>query len=99
MSTTTAPAQPFLPLVERGAWKELKSHFKKARAFSLRKLFKDDPKRGERLTLEAVGLFLDYSKNRVTDETLKLLVQLARESGLEERRDAMFRYYRKLKNS
>ena len=59
--------------------------------FSLRKLFKDDPKRGERLTLEAVGLFLDYSKNRVTDETLKLLVQLARESGLEERRDAMFR--------
>jgi glucose-6-phosphate isomerase len=90
MSTTTEPAQP-IPLVERRAWKELKSHYKKARAFSLRKLFKDDPKRDERLTLEAVGLFLDYSKNQVTDETLKLLVQLARESGLEERRDAMFR--------
>ena len=90
MSTTTEPAQP-IPIVERRAWKELKSHYKKARAFSLRKLFKDDPKRGERLTLEAVGLFLDYSKNQVTDETLKLLVQLAGESGLEERRDAMFR--------
>ena len=61
MSTTTEPAQP-IPLVERRAWKELKSHYKKARAFSLRKLFKDDPKRGERLTLEAVGLFLDYSR-------------------------------------
>src|SRR6516165_9560963 len=90
MSTTTEPAQP-IPLVERRTWKELKSHYKKARAFSLRKLFKDDPKRGERLTLEAVGIFLDYSKNRMTDETLKLLVQLARESRLEERRDAMFR--------
>jgi glucose-6-phosphate isomerase len=61
MSTTTEPAQP-IPLVERRTWKELKSHYKKARAFSLRKLFKDDPKRGERLTLEAVGLFLDYSR-------------------------------------
>jgi glucose-6-phosphate isomerase len=91
MSTATTQAQAILPLIERPAWKELKSHYKKARAFSLRKLFKDDPKRGERLTLEAVGLFLDYSKNRVTDETLKLLVQLARESGLEVRRDAMFR--------
>ena len=91
MSTAKVQAQPILPLVERPAWKELKSHYKKARAFSLRKLFKDDPKRGERLTLEAIGLFLDYSKNRVTDETLKLLVQLARESGLEECRDAMFR--------
>ena len=91
MSTSMTQAQPVLPLVERPAWKELKSHYKKARAFSLRKLFQEDPKRGERLTSEATGLFLDYSKNRVTDETLKLLVQLARESGLEERRDAMFR--------
>ena len=55
------------------------------------KLFADDPTRGERMTVEAVGLFLDYSKNRVTDETLKLLVQLADESGLRERIDAMFR--------
>jgi len=91
MSAATEQAQSILPLIERPAWKELKSHYKKARAFSLRKLFKDDPKRGERLTLEAVGIFLDYSKNRMTDETLKLLVQLARESRLEERRDAMFR--------
>ena len=66
MSTATVQAQPILPLVERPAWKELKSHYKKARAFSLRKLFKDDPKRGERLILEAVGLFLDYSKNAET---------------------------------
>ena len=57
----------------------------------LRELFADDPGRGERLTAEAAGLFLDYSKNRVTDETLKLLVQLAEESGLRERIDAMFR--------
>ena len=57
----------------------------------MRKLFADDPKRGERLTLEAVELFLDYSKNRVTEQTLALLMQLARESGVEERRDAMFR--------
>ena len=59
--------------------------------YYLRKLFADDPKRGERMTAEAVGLYLDYSKNRVTDETLKLLVQLAEESGLRERIDAMFR--------
>ena len=57
----------------------------------LRNLFADDPKRGERMTAEAVGLFLDYSKNRVTDETLKLLIELAEESGLRSRIDAMFR--------
>ena len=57
----------------------------------MRQLFADDPKRGERFTVEAVGLFLDYSKNRITDETLKLLLQLAEESGLRERIDAMFR--------
>ena len=57
----------------------------------LRKLFADDPKRGERLTAEAVGLYLDYSKNRITDETLQLLLQLAEESGLRARIDAMFR--------
>ena len=53
-------------------------------------MFSDDPKRGERLTLEAAGVYLDYSKNRVTDETLSLLVQLAEESRLRERIDAMF---------
>src|SRR6266850_1665089 len=62
-----------------------------ARELHLRKLFADDPTRGKRMTIEAVGLFLDYSKNRVTDETLKLLVQLADESGLRGLIDAMFR--------
>ena len=66
-------------------------HYKKIKAMHLRELFAADPKRGERLTAEAAGLFLDYSKNRITDETLKLLVQLAEESGLRERIDAMFR--------
>src|SRR5215468_4915405 len=76
---------------ERRAWNALVTHHEKVRDLHLRKLFADDPKRGERLTVEAVGLYLDYSKNRVTDETLKLLVQLADESGLRGRIDAMFR--------
>jgi glucose-6-phosphate isomerase len=75
----------------RPAWKALESHHGKVRELHLRKLFADDPKRGERLTTEAVGLYLDYSKNRVTDETLKLLLQLAEECGLRARIDAMFR--------
>ena len=84
-------AQGIAPLIERPAWKALKFHYETVRDEHLRKLFAEDPKRGERLAIEAAGLFVDYSKNRVTDETLRLLVQLARESGLEERRDAMFR--------
>jgi glucose-6-phosphate isomerase len=80
-----------LPLTERKAWKALEAHHKNIRDLHLRKLFADDPKRGERMTAEAVGLFLDYSKNRITDETLKLLLQLAEESGLRARIDAMFR--------
>jgi len=79
------------PLAQRPAWRALQSHYQAIRNEHLRKFFADDPERGERLTLDAVGLFLDYSKNRITDETLRLLVQLARESGLEEHRDAMFR--------
>jgi glucose-6-phosphate isomerase len=75
----------------RPSWKALESHHQKVRQSHLRKLFADDPKRGERLTTEAVGLYLDYSKNRITDETLKLLLQLAEESGLRARIDAMFR--------
>jgi len=63
----------------------------KVREFHLRQLFADDPKRGERMTAEAAGIYIDYSKNRITDETLKLLIQLAEESGLQERIDAMFR--------
>src|SRR5499426_1119361 len=79
------------PLAERKAWKTLEEHHKNIRKLHLRKLFADDPKRGERMTAEAVGLFLDYSKNRITDETLKLLVRLAEESGLRDRIEAMFR--------
>jgi glucose-6-phosphate isomerase len=79
------------PLTERRAWKALQSHYKKVRGLHLRNLFADDPERGERMTAESVGIFLDYSKNRITDETLKLLIQMAEESGLRERIDAMFR--------
>jgi glucose-6-phosphate isomerase len=77
--------------VKRPAWKALEDHYKSIQKTHLRNLFADDPKRGERLTVEALGIYLDYSKNRVTDETLKLLVQLAKESGLQARIDAMFR--------
>src|SRR5712691_483876 len=79
------------PAVKRQAWKALESHYKKVSTLHLRQLFAEDPNRGERMTVEAVGLYLDYSKNRVTDETLKLLLQLAAESGLRARIDAMFR--------
>ena len=79
------------PLAERKAWKALEAHHKNVRDLHLKKLFADDPKRGERMTAEAVGLYLDYSKNRINDETLKLLLQLAEESGLRTRIDAMFR--------
>jgi len=79
------------PLSKLKAWKALQAHYKRVRELHLRKLFADDPKRGERMTAEASGLFLDYSKNRVTDETLKLLVALAEESRLKSRIDAMFR--------
>src|SRR4249920_329593 len=79
------------PLTERPAWKILEANYPKVRELHLRQLFAEDPKRGERMTAEAVGLYLDYSKNRVTDETLKLLLQLANESGLRGRIDAMFR--------
>jgi glucose-6-phosphate isomerase len=79
------------PVTERSAWKALSAHHDKIRELHLRKLFADDPKRAERMTTEGAGLTLDYSKNRVTDETLKLLMQLANESGLRERIDAMFR--------
>jgi len=82
---------PTVPLRERPAWKALEQHYAEIDAVHLRQLFADDPERGERLTAEAAGLYLDYSKNRVTDETMRLLVQLAEESGLAERRDAMFR--------
>jgi glucose-6-phosphate isomerase len=78
-------------LHSRPAWALLEQHYQKLKRVHLRQLFADDPERGERLTSEAVGVYLDYSKNRITDETLKLLLQLAQESGLRERIDAMFR--------
>jgi glucose-6-phosphate isomerase len=84
---TTASA----PLTQRPAWKALAAHYQQVRDLHLRRLFADDPRRGERLTLEAVGIYLDYSKNRVTDETLRLLLRLAEECGLRGRIDAMFR--------
>ena len=79
------------PLTQRPAWKALEEHYQKIRDLHLRSLFAGDPGRGERFALEAAGIYLDYSKNRVTDETLRLLLELARDSGLRERIDAMFR--------
>ena len=78
------------PAFTRLAWSALASHYSSASKLHLRQLFADDPKRGQRMAIEAVGLYLDYSKNRVTDETLKLLGQLAEESRLRARIDAMF---------
>jgi glucose-6-phosphate isomerase len=80
-----------MPLTQRPAWKALQAHYRDIRGQHLRQWFADDPTRGERLTAEAVGVYLDYSKNRVTDETLKLLIELAEQSGLRDRIDAMFR--------
>ncbi len=78
------------PLTQRKAWKALGTHYKAIRGLHLRDLFAKDPKRGERMMAEAAGVTLDYSKNRVSDETLKLLLQLAEESGLRGRIEAMF---------
>jgi len=82
---------PGTPLPERKSWQALKRHYDEISGQHLRELFAGDPGRGERLTAEAAGLYLDYSKNRITDETMRLLVALAEESGVAERRDAMFR--------
>ncbi len=79
------------PLKQRKAWQALAQHHGEIAGRHLRELFAADPARGERLTAEACGIYLDYSKNRVTDETMRLLVRLAEESGVAERRDAMFR--------
>jgi glucose-6-phosphate isomerase len=83
--------EPIAPLTQRPGWKALATHYRTARKWHLRSLFSDTPKRAERMTAEAAGLFLDYSKNRITARTLKLLLQLADESGLRNRIDAMFR--------
>jgi glucose-6-phosphate isomerase len=90
-ATPNATPEVLEPLTKRKAWKSLQAHYEEVRGLHLRELFADDPKRGERMTAEAVGLFLDYSKNRITDETLKLLIELAEESGVQSRIGAMFR--------
>jgi glucose-6-phosphate isomerase len=79
------------PLRKRPAWALLEKHYQKLKDVHLRQLFADDHGRGERLAVEAASVYLDYSKNRITDETLRLLLQLAQESGLRDRIDAMFR--------
>src|SRR5262245_61141149 len=84
MSATIAP------LTRRPEWAALKEHYQKIQPMHLRDLFAADPRRGERLTADAVGIYLDYSKHRITDETLDLLVQLAEASGLREHIEAMF---------
>jgi glucose-6-phosphate isomerase len=78
-------------LTETPSWHALQAHYETIKDVQLRQMFADDPGRGERFVVESAGLFLDYSKNRITDETLRLLLQLARERGVSERRDAMFR--------
>jgi glucose-6-phosphate isomerase len=85
------PMTEKLPLTARASWKALQAHQSKIGERHLHTLFADDPTRGERLTAEAAGIYLDYSKNRVTDETITLLARLAEEAGLRERIDAMFR--------
>jgi glucose-6-phosphate isomerase len=89
MKTNKTSATP--QLAQRPAWKALEAHYQQLRDLHLRTFFAQDPQRGERLTAGAVGLYLDYSKNRVTDETLRLFVQLAEECDLRGRIDAMFR--------
>src|ERR1700730_6653474 len=90
-ATPSATPQVHEPLTSRKAWKALQTHYEKVRGLHLRNLFADDPKRGERFTAESAGIFLDYSKNRITDETVDLLMKLAEESGLRQHIDAMFR--------
>src|SRR5579884_3019980 len=84
MSTTVTP------LTQRPAWKALEDHYAQVKDLHLRKLFADDPQRGERFAAEGVGIYLDYSKNRITGETIQLLLQLAESSNLRQRIDAMF---------
>jgi glucose-6-phosphate isomerase len=86
---TTPATRPLL--TKRPVWKALAAHYKAIRGLHLRQLFADDPNRGERLTVEAAGLYLDYSKNRITDKTIRLLLQLAEDCSLAERIAAMFR--------
>ena len=87
-SLRTLAARRLIPH-QRHAWKALQTHHDETRELTLKELFATDPSRGERMVVEGEGLLLDYSKNRITADTLKLLISLARESGLKERIDAM----------
>jgi glucose-6-phosphate isomerase len=89
MMTTNAPSR-MRPLTEKPAWKALGEHYQKVRNVHLRSLFADDPRRSERMAVEGAGVYLDYSKNRITDETIRLLVNLAEECGLRQHIEAMF---------
>src|SRR5215470_11236772 len=82
---------PSQSLTHKSAWRALERHYQEIRHTHLRDLFGADPQRGERMTAEAAGIFLDYSKHRITDETIRLLLSLAAEAGLRERIHAMFR--------
>jgi glucose-6-phosphate isomerase len=90
MVTIPRPEVGVIPLCERPAWKALRKHYPEIKNVHLRQLFADNPRRAERFAFEAVGLYFDYSKNRITDETIGLLLDLANQSGLRERIDAMF---------
>ena len=89
LATDRAPS--VRPLRLRPAWTSLQTHFQNLKGVHLRQLFAEEPRRGERLAVEAAGIYLDYSKNRITEQTLQLLIQLAQESRLQDRIDAMFR--------
>jgi glucose-6-phosphate isomerase len=88
--TIPRPSQTIVPLRHRPAWNALKEHYAKVRSLHLRQLFTEDSQRGERFTLEVMGLYFDYSKNRITSETTRLLLELAEQSGLRQHIDAMF---------
>src|SRR5580765_3597024 len=90
MTTIPRTQAGIIPLCERPAWKALGQHYAKIQNVELRQLFAEDPQRAERFAFEAVGLYFDYSKNRITEETIRLLLELANQSGLRERIDAMF---------
>lgn len=91
MSRVTSTSRPTRPLLTKPpVWKALTAHYQTIRGLHLRQLFADDPHRGERLTAQGAGISLDYSKNRITDETLRLLLRLAEDCGLRERIAAMF---------
>src|SRR5215510_13739075 len=90
MNTNRNKSMSSTATVKQQSWKALESHYQEISKRHLREFFAEDPQRGERMALEAVGLYFDYSKNRITDETLNLLFQLAEESGLPSRIEGMF---------